>query len=141
MNQMNYFRKYVSLTLREKLLLFEAVFFLFLAKLMLVILPFRFCIKTVMVKRGKTENNPKIDLLISLKYAISRANRLAFWKNVCLVQSLAARWMLQRRGISSKFSIGVAHYKQKELVAHAWLNIGTFEIVQKVGDYVELHHF
>ena len=123
----NRLRIFISLPLREKLLFFEALLFLFLAKIMLLVLPFRICMRTI--KTVKYDNNPDTVVIKSLKDAIERAGRFAFWKNVCLGQSFAGRWMLQRRGIASLFMIGVRHDDQKKLKAHAWLTAGGIEIV------------
>ena len=130
------FRALISLPLSEKLLFFEAIFFLFLARLMLLVLPFRICISTI--KRVKNDNDPDIALTSSIKDGIERAGRLAFWKNVCLGQSFAARWMLQKRGINSELMIGVRHDDQKKLKAHAWLTVSGFEIVPRGADYTIL---
>jgi hypothetical protein len=100
---------------------------------MLLVLPFRICIRTI--KKVNIDNDTDIRLIKSLKVAIERASRLAFWKNVCLGQSFAARWMLQRRGITSALIIGVRHDNKKELKAHAWLTVGEVEIVPRGDNY------
>jgi hypothetical protein len=130
---LRYIWKFISLPGRERLLFFEALFFLYLAKGMLVIFPFRLCIKTV--KPSREQHDAGIGRLKEIKYAIGRANRLAFWKNVCLVQSFAARWMLTRRGIKSELFIGVSQDEQKKLTAHAWLVVDNLEIVSQGGNY------
>ena len=121
------------------LLFAEAISFLYLSKTMLLLLPFKICIRTVQSKRlnGNADNNT----LKSIKSAIRRANKLALWKNVCLVQSFAASWMLQRRGIKSTFMIGVKHDSTKKLVAHAWLLTDNFEIVPKGDEYIPLSKY
>ena len=51
-------------------------------------------------------------------------NRLP-WMSQCLVQALAATWMLQRRRIPSTLYFGVAKDDGRELKAHAWVRSGT----------------
>ena len=114
----------------------EATLFLYMAKAMLMILPFKICIRTI--KSKGTSEKADIANLKLIKVAIRRANKLSFWKNVCLVQSLAASWMLQRRGIKSTLRIGVNRDSRKELVAHAWLMVQDFEIVPQGGEYLHL---
>lgn len=114
----------------------EALFFLYLAKTMLVIFPFRICLK--FVKTREYKNTVDVKQLIDIRNAIGRANRLAFWKNVCLVQSFAARWMLQRRKISSRLSLGLSNNENKELIAHAWLKVSDFEIINEGLNYKEI---
>jgi hypothetical protein len=43
----------------------------------------------------------------------------------CLVQALAASWMLQRRRIPSTLYFGVAKDAEADLQAHAWVRVGT----------------
>jgi hypothetical protein len=131
---MNFFIKFFDFSADEKLMFFEALFFIYLAKLMLIFLPFRICIKTL--RKGEFENSS--GPAKEIKSAIDRANRLAFWKNVCLVQSFAARWMLDRRKMPSTFSIGVKHDPRKKISAHAWLTAGNFEIVPRGSDYITI---
>lgn len=116
----------------------EAVAYLFAAKLMLLILPFKYFTRS---NTGKNyiDNGFDFKYLSNIKVAISRANRLAWWTNVCLVQSFAARWMLQRRKIKSSMSIGVNFDKHQKLIAHAWLKVADFEVVAKDGDYKVLY--
>ncbi len=128
--------KFFDFSADEKLMFFEALVFLYLAKLMLIFLPFRICIKTL--NKRKFEDTPGIRQARSVKSAIDRANRLAFWKNVCLVKSFAARWMLDRRKMPSTFSIGVKHDPLKKISAHAWLTSGNLEIVPRGDDYITI---
>ena len=129
--------RFYKLSFSEKKLFLEAVFFLFLAKILLLIFPFKFCLRFLKNNNCiKKTWNP--EYLQSIKTAINRANHFASWKNICLVQSFAARWMLQRRKISSQISIGVTHNANKELIAHAWLTVNDFEIINKESNYKEL---
>ena len=76
-----------------------------------------------------------------IKAATLSASRLSPWKNKCLVQSLAARWMLKERKIQSQLSLGVTFGQNKNMIAHAWLKADDFEVVEKSGDYKELYLF
>lgn len=68
--------------------------------------------------------------LCRIRDAVRRANKLAFWKNICLVKSFAARFMLQKRKIRSEMFYGLM-IKDKKLEAHAWLIAGDVEITPK----------
>ncbi len=128
---------FFRLPIKDKCLLFEAVVFLFAAKILLSILPFKTCVKTI----KKIDSDLEIDQekLIRIKLALARANRLAFWRNVCLVQSFAGRWMLERRGIGSELVIGLRVDEKVGFGAHAWLKVGEMEITHDGGEYHELH--
>jgi hypothetical protein len=111
--------KFFKLSVNEKLLFFEAVFFLFFSKVFLY-LPFRFCIKGF---KPAESLNQSADLqqLKKIHDAVVRANKLSFWKNICIVKSFAGRFMLQRRNIGSVMYLGLQFKNGKQLIAHAWL--------------------
>lgn len=121
----------------EKSLFAEAVVALFFAKLILLLLPFKHCVKLLEYKKGESRTG-SVEELAALKQALDRANRLAFWKNECLVKSFAARKLLMRRGIASRMAVGVAHDEAKKVIAHAWITAGDFELVKKELEYKEL---
>lgn len=116
---MNWLKKIIQLPYQEKILFLEAVFFLFFSKVFLW-LPFKYCIKKLDVADSFAEKGDPI-LLRKIQLAVARANKLAFWQNICLVKSFAARFMLQRRQIASVMYLGLQFKNNKELVAHAWL--------------------
>jgi len=134
---MNYLKKFLLFPPSDKQLLIEAIFYLYAAKILLLILPIKNCIQFFPAKNCLVKEW-ELEYLLTIKRAITRTNRLAIWKNVCLVQSIAARWILQHRKISSRLSIGVAHDKDKKLIAHAWIKVNNIEIVNKSLDYTEL---
>ncbi|QIP13921.1 lasso peptide biosynthesis B2 protein [Spirosoma aureum] len=133
-------KKYIDLPIREKLIFLEALFFVYAAKILLLILPFKFCVRILSTKKQNYEN-PEIEQLKQIKKAIHRTRWLSFWKNQCIVMSIASRWMLQRRHIHSLLSLGVAFDENKKLKAHAWLKTGEFGIVEKGGNFHELYNF
>jgi hypothetical protein len=45
--------------------------------------------------------------------------------------SMASRWMLNRRHISSKLTLGVLNDKNWEISSHAWVKVKRFEITDK----------
>lgn len=128
---MNPVRSFVRFPAKEKALFFEAVFFLFFAKIVVLLFPFRRSVKLLKRQEETKEENPDILTLIRIRKAIRRANRLAFWKNICLVKSMAARLMLQRRHIPSVMYLGLQFKNNKELVAHAWLVANDIQITPK----------
>ena len=126
-----------ELPMNEKCLFFEALSYIFLSRFILWVFPFRFCMKLAEEKK-KMIYHPEPKDLMNIKRAIRRANRLAFWRNVCLVNSIAARWMLRRRKIKSEIYIGVKPDAKTKIAAHAWVKSGETEIVEEGGDYVQL---
>jgi hypothetical protein len=134
------FKKFMALPYRKKLLFFEALLFQFVAGLILKLVPFRkiprlFALPSHLISHISHLTSREI------KQAIIMTSRLSPWKNKCLVQSLAARWMLNRRGIHSQLSLGVTIGHDKKMIAHAWLKVKNFEVVEKKGNYLELYLF
>lgn len=83
-----------------------------------------------------------IQLLKEVHIAVERANKIAFWSNVCLVKSFAARIMLQRRGIASSIYLGVTIKDGKELAAHAWLiSDGVYVTPRGDSAFKEIYSF
>lgn len=103
---------------------------------MLMMFTYKFCIKTI----NSSRNDRKVDIyyLRNIKRAIRRANQLTYWKNVCLVQSFAASWMLSRRNIKSEFIIGVNYDFNRKLIAHAWIVVNDYEVVPQGAEYMKL---
>jgi len=137
---MNRIGKFMALSLYEKMLFMEALMFSYAAKVLLLVLPFKYCQKLVSNDKCK-HTEPDVRVLKQIKKAVYRTNWLAFWDNKCLVMSLASRWMLQRRRIPSHISLGVAFDEKNNLIAHAWLKTCEYEIVDKGGNYRELYQF
>jgi len=138
--KMNKLSKYLHLPPKEKKIFHEALFFLYLAKISLLLFSFKRCLKFFPGKAVKN-NKATPKELAQIKTALARANQTAFWLNVCLVQSLAGRYMLNRRNIPSRLSLGVLKDINNKIVHHAWLKTGDFEIVNKNSDYLELSFF
>jgi hypothetical protein len=141
------YKKFKGLTVGNKLILFEAFLFQLFTGLILKLVPFRMIPRLYSLPLNLRS---QISILTSgksyirsvkIKQAILITSRLSPWKNKCLVQSLAARWMLNLRKIPSRLSLGVALNEDKKLIAHAWLKTGEFEIVEISGSFSELFLF
>ena len=133
-------KKFGELSLNEKLFYSEAYFLQLTIGLLLKIIPFR---KIPGLFASSSRLTPPASPLepAQIKQAIQRSGRVSPWRNKCLVQSLAARRMLNRRKISSQLSLGVAKGANGRTIAHAWLKTGDFEIVEKGDDFSELYLF
>jgi len=82
---------------------------------------------------------PNPEFVRKVRNAISRANKTASWKNICLVKSFAARFMLQRRRIGSVMYLGLQLGDGKKLHAHAWLIAEDIIITPKGSDFKEIY--
>lgn len=136
----SHFRNFLNLTCAEKQLFFEALWWQYYTRLLLVFIPFRRIIKLYpSPKLYAPCSMPHALCLDRIKAATAQANLLAFWENRCLVQSLAARRMLSRRGIPSTLHFGMVQNPEGQPTAHAWLTVADFEVVNKGEVQVELH--
>lgn len=115
----------------RRVLLLEAAACLALARLILVIFPFRtvaarlgeVCQPAVAVERIRQFAGAPADdeAARAVGWAVRfMADRVPF-KAVCLQQAVAAKMMLRRRGIRSALHFGVAS-SETGLNAHAWLD-------------------
>lgn len=111
---------------RRSPLLVEAFFWLGIARLAILIFPFR-RIEPYLGRRmaeSALEAPPDNGQLREVAWAVNRVSRYTPWQSKCLVQAIAAKRMLQSRNIVSTLYLGVARSGAKTLEAHAWLRSG-----------------
>lgn len=137
---MGRYKKFIGLPRLEKILVLEATLLLFMAKLLLFVLPIRHCVK-LLASKGLDNTDPEMAQLLRIKKAIHQTRWLMHWKNKCIVMCVASRWMLQRRQIPSTLSLGVVFDENKKLRAHAWIKVGEFQLVEKGEGFSEIFHF
>lgn len=124
---------------KDQLLLIEALFELARARA-LKTLPFPAVAKTLGVRREESPGEHRIGEENTL-YRISRAVRWMArhtpWESKCMETAIAARRMLERRGIACTLYFGTGRDETGRLAAHAWLRSGPFVITG--GE--EMHKF
>jgi len=133
-------RKFTRLPRNLKLLLSETFFTLFVSQVTLMLLPVEKALKKSS-QRDVGDADCKNIELTEIRWALYNAGNIWFRKSRCLVQCIAGKRMLARRGIDSQIFMGVRHSDEKRIVAHAWLLAGDFEVVEKGEDYLELAKF
>ena len=141
------FEKYLSLSGSDRRLFLEALFTQVVTGLLLKIVPFRQIPRLfgnpvpATPGRESAVGSQQSLFLERVRTATRRASRISPWKNKCLVSSLAVRCMLRRRRIDSKLSLGLAKNDGGMVTAHAWINSGDIELVEKTKSYQELYSF
>ena len=141
------FKKFSKLSWNEQMLFSEALFLQLAMGLFLKIVPFKWIPKLFSNQLQETmydkpgTRKPEHGKLNLIKAAIHHSSPYSPWKNKCLIQSLAARSMLNRRKIQSQLLIGVSKGANGRTIAHAWLKSDDFEVIEKSGDYRELYFF
>jgi hypothetical protein len=129
------FKPFLKLPFKHKLLAFEVLFFLTLAKACILLLPFSMISKYLLIqeKRSflKKGNKNQYLFLQRITLYIYELSKYLPWKAVCFDQALTARWIVLLRGISSKFHFGVMtdQNQKNNLKAHAWLMVDHYCII------------
>ena len=116
----------------ERKAAFEAATALLSARILVAFVPLRYWrdrfkpTARAPLDRDISDDDAKAIALV--RRSIKRAMRNAPLDFICLPQALAARWMLERRGIASELRIGALRKREDSRALHAWLRAG--------GDFV-----
>jgi hypothetical protein len=127
--------RYLRRPLRERLLLLEALAYLGLARLAILLLPFRWLVPLLGQQQRETpaaETPTFHPTLQAVARAVTTTSRHTPWESACLVQAIAAKLMLKRRAIPSTLYLGVAK-EDNRLTAHAWLRTGSLILTGGAG--------
>jgi hypothetical protein len=120
----------------ERLLLLEAFALLGVARLTVLILPFKwlaFSLGRHMHESGMQICAPDLQHARMVGQAIHSAANNTPWESVCLPRAVAAQWMLRRRHIAGTLYLGVAKDDDQKLIAHAWLRCGDVIVTGETG--------
>ena len=135
--------RFVQLDSADKWLLLRATAWLAIARIMLLVMPFRHLSARLSATSNSTQAESDQVLLQRIAYAISAAANNVPWRSDCFPQTIAARMLLSRFGCASTIHFGVDRVGDDGLAAHAWLTCGE-TIVTGAKDlhrYTELHRF
>jgi hypothetical protein len=116
-------RKFLRLSLADRVLLCQAWGLFLLAELALRILPLKSLLAVGQKLSLKTRQEPgaaRPARVPHLAWLVEVAGRYAPVKATCLKQALVLSWLLGRRGIATTLRIGVAR-GGGSFEAHAWL--------------------
>jgi hypothetical protein len=137
--------KVKALSPMERALLVSAMAALAIAALVIVLVPFRWIAK--MVSHGPARPAPseadRARIIRAVRWAVQACARRVPWRAKCFEQSLAALWLLRRRGIAANLHYGVAQRTGQGLAAHVWLRAGPDDIVgcEYSSEFTELARF
>ncbi len=118
--------KIFTLSSENRRLALEATSLLFLARIAVISLPFRWIAKTLGEKRDPTSEIDKTSKANDLElnrigWTIRRISDHTPWKSNCLAQAIAAQRMLSRRNRPSAIYFGLTKTDEGKMEAHAWL--------------------
>jgi Transglutaminase-like superfamily len=144
-------RRFAQVDARRRALVVEAVACLLLARLGLIFVPFpklarrlgHFVPPSDPRALAARERGAQAALAQEIGWAVTRSARYLPFKAVCLPQAMAARIMLERRGVASVLHFGAARGADKPLDAHAWLDAAGVEVTgyPVAGKFAEIACF
>ena len=119
-------RRFATRPGREKLCVVEAYFYLALARLAVVCLPFKWVARWCGEQGQEMAHweSPR-EVTQPLVWAIETASRYGWWNCKCLTQAICGKAMLRRRNLASTLYLGVHRPEEGDLMAHAWLRCGN----------------
>jgi hypothetical protein len=132
-------QKFLKLKREEKKLFLEAYIMLGLMHAAILTISFKYLTRSLEHHPNEIEvtplNDKEIQAAISVGQAITRAAAYTPWESACLAQSLTAKNMLQKRGISGVFYLGAAKDEESKenMKAHAWSQCGDTIITGAKG--------
>ena len=119
--------KFLIISFNEKKMFFEAFTLYLFVELLMLLFPFRFYSNFIGNYMKQVElNNNDSNLASLVLIAIKRALKILPYKPKCLVNSIVAKKMLDKRGIKSILFLGLNKNINNKLYAHAWLKISNF---------------
>jgi len=130
-------RRFGRLSSGRRLLLCEAVLWLAAARLALSVIPFAriatwfgaLHTPAEVDRCARGSATPEEDACArEVGWAVARAARFGPIHAVCLPQAIAAKAMLNRRGIANVMHFGVARHAAEPMKAHAWLDAAGIEV-------------
>jgi hypothetical protein len=128
--------RYRQLPRLRRLLLWEALGALALARLGMVCLPFKRIARwlgTPGTESSLAATAEQVHIAREIGWAVGCLAPRVPWDSRCLAQALAATWMLRRRGLEATVSFGADRAESGEFVAHAWLRFGPCLVTGTVG--------
>ncbi|MDM5271359.1 lasso peptide biosynthesis B2 protein [Sulfurovum sp. zt1-1] len=132
-------KKFFALSGEEKKLFVEAYVTLGLMRAALLVFSFKHLTHSLEHQKNISDIKPLSDQnrqsAMAVGKAIIRAAAYTPWESACLVQSLTAQRMLQKRGIPGVFYLGVLkdNGSEEKINAHAWSQCGDMIITGGKG--------
>ena len=120
-------RTFLRLKMSDRLLLFEAVVWLGVARLAILTLPMRRITPYLgqHLRESKREESPvTLNRAWRIAWAVRTMSRYTPWTSNCFPQAIAAKRMLQRRQIASTLYLGFSKQEANDFEGHAWLRCG-----------------
>jgi hypothetical protein len=134
-------RRFADLDGGDKRLLLRAVFWLGIARVKLLMMPFQRLAERLSVPAADAALVPEEQLLQRIGFAVAAAANNVPWRSDCFPQAIAARMLLKGYGCRSTIHLGVERTGEAGLAGHAWLTCGETVITggHELDKYTEVH--
>lgn len=141
------FKTFISITIIDKMNLFEALYLTAFFKIVIFILPFKTYKRYFGMHNMETSyeiDNSEYKTIRRISWVVSTISKYTPWESKCLVQAMTAQKMLRRRCLYSTLYLGVGKNDEgNNLQAHAWLRSGSIIVTggQNMEKFNEVAHF
>lgn len=132
----NKLKNYRQVPPTRKRLLWEALFYLAVARVAMACVPFRRIAAWLGTRGAETPRTATPDEIGTAKevgWAVRVLGKRVPWDGRCLAQALAATAMLRRRELEGTVSFGVRKGTSHGFEAHAWLRLGSYIVTGASG--------
>ena len=132
---------WLRLPASQRALALEAAAWLTLARVLVSYVPMRYWRRHVEAAGDGSDGVGPQPLGRAVGRMVRRVARRLPFEALCLPQAMAAKWMLRRRGVSSRLWIGVRRPAPgRPLDYHAWLTVDGESVIggRSAGAYVPL---
>jgi Transglutaminase-like superfamily len=128
-------RRFLLLSRRQKLLLFEAAVLLATTRAALAVLPFQ-SVRRYLSHLAKPKHNVQCQPsdITYIVWATEAVARRLPGIGTCLTQALTAYVLLRQIGCETTFRIGVTRDRAGEFLAHAWLEKDDRIVIGELGE-------
>lgn len=97
-------------------------------RMFILILPFKWIAKYLGdqgTESPREEDPVKLEASRKIGRTIERISRHTVWESKCLVQAITGKILLRQIDIANTLYLGVRKNEKNELLAHAWLRVGS----------------
>ena len=117
--------------IRDRRIVVETILALALARIAIVILPFRRIgwLLSRPLWRPEPPQPRRAETIGRIRWAIRACARRVPWRAMCFEQGLAAQFLLRRRGIPVVLHFGAALDDRDGLAAHVWVRDGEVDVI------------
>jgi hypothetical protein len=133
--------KFRALRGPDKWMLLHATVWLALARIILLVIPFRKLAAWLSREGGPAKEDPRPELLQRVGYAVSTAANNVPWRSDCFPQSITGWMLLTHHGYPSTIHLGVERVASDRLAGHAWLICNGTVVTggEHLDRYAEIH--